>query len=83
LTIDGLTLGDGDYIYIHKHGLDTYVNKDELTISSDNKNVYLANPVHKYDIAELRQFVIDNFVKLSGDNEISNNNRFLGDLSID
>jgi hypothetical protein len=79
-TSDGLTLGHGDYIYIHKHGLDTYINASDIVIFGDNKNVYHANPVHKYNIAELYNFVIDNFAKLSGNNEISNDNVFLGSL---
>ena len=53
-TTDGLILGDGDYVYVHKHGLDTYVQADEIYVTGDNKTVYLADPVHRYDIAELR-----------------------------
>ena len=34
--------------------------------------------MHRYDIADLSQFVIDNFVKLSGGNEISGINNFYG-----
>lgn len=77
-TTDGLVLGDGDYVYVHKHGLDAYVQADEIVVSGDSKTVYLADPVHRYDIAGLRQFVIDNFVKLSGGNEISGINNFYG-----
>lgn len=77
-TTDGLVLGDGDYVYVHKHGLDAYVQADEIIVSGDAKTVYLADPVHRYDIAGLRQFVIDNFVKLSGGNEISGINNFYG-----
>lgn len=51
---------------------------DEITVSGDNKTVYLADPVHKYDIAKLYQFVTDNFAKLSGDNDISGGNSFHG-----
>ena len=47
-------------------------------MSGDTKTVYLADPVHRYDIAGLHQFVIDNFVKLSGGNEISGINNFYG-----
>ena len=82
-TTDGLVLGDGDYVYVHKHGLDTYVQADEIAVTGDNKTVYLADPVHRYDIAELRQFVIDNFVKLSGNNEIEGGNLFHGVNSFD
>ena len=77
-TKDGLVLGDGDYVYVHKHGLDAYVQADEIVVSGDAKTVYLADPVHRYDIADLRQFVIGNFVKLSGGNEISGINNFYG-----
>ena len=77
-TEDGLVLGDGDYVYVHKHGLDAYVQADEIVVKGDDKTVYLADPVHRYDIAELSQFVIDNFVKLSGGNEISGINNFYG-----
>ena len=77
-TTDGLVLGDGDYVYVHKHGLDAYVQADEIVVSGDSKTVYLADPVHRYDIADLRQFVIGNFVKLSGGNEISGINNFYG-----
>ncbi len=82
-TTDGLVLGDGDYVYVHKHGLDTYVQAEEIAVTGDNKTVYLADPVHRYDIAELRQFVIDNFVKLSGNNEIDGGNLFHGVNSFD
>ena len=82
-TTDGLVLGDGDYVYVHKHGLDAYVQADEIAVTGDNKTVYLADPVHRYDIAELRQFVIDNFVKLSGNNEIEGGNLFHGVNSFD
>ena len=68
---------------MHKHGLDTYVQADEIAVTGDNKTVYLADPVHRYDIAELRQFVIDNFVKLSGNNEIEGGNLFHGVNSFD
>ena len=77
-TTDGLVLGDGDYVYVHKHGLDAYVQADEIVVSGDAKTVYLADPVHRYDIADLHQFVIGNFVKLSGGNEISGINNFYG-----
>ena len=77
-TTDGLVLGDGDYVYVHKHGLDAYVQADEIVVSGDSRTVYLANPVHRYDIADLSQFVIGNFVKLSGGNEISGINNFYG-----
>ena len=82
-TTDGLVLGDGDYVYVHKHGLDTYVQADEIAVSGDNKTVYLADPVHRYDLAELSDFVIDNFVKLSGNNEIDGRNLFHGVNSFD
>ena len=82
-TADGLVLGDGDYVYVHKHGLDTYVQADEIAVAGDDKTVYLADPVHRYDIAELRQFIIDNFAKLSGNNEISGGNMFHGVNSFD
>ena len=82
-TTDGLVLGDGDYVYVHKHGLDAYVQADEIVVKGDSKTVYLANPVHRYDIADLRQFVIDNFVKLSGGNEIKGGNLFHGVNSFD
>ena len=82
-TTDGLVLGDGDYVYVHKHGLDAYVQADEIAVSGDNKTVYLADPVHRYDLAELSDFVIDNFVKLSGNNEIDGRNLFHGVNSFD
>ena len=82
-TMDGLVLGDGDYVYVHKHGLDTYVQADEIAVSGDNKTVYLADPVHRYDLAELSDFIIDNFVKLSGNNEIDGGNLFHGVNSFD
>ena len=82
-TTDGLVLGDGDYVYVHKHGLDAYVQADEIAVSGDNKTVYLADPVHRYDLAELSDFVIDNFVKLSGNNEIDGGNLFHGVNSFD
>ena len=82
-TTDGLVLGDGDYVYVHKHGLDAYVQADEIVVKGDSKTVYLANPVHRYDIADLRQFVIGNFVKLSGGNEIKGGNLFHGVNSFD
>lgn len=81
-TTDGLVLGDGDYVYVHKHGLDAYVQADEIAVTGDDKTVYLADPVHRYDLTDLREFVISNFVKLSGGNEISGDNAFLGDLSV-
>ena len=68
---------------MHKHGLDTYVQADEIAVTGDNKTVYLADPVHRYDITDLRRFVIDNFVKLSGNNEISGGNLFSGVNSFD
>lgn len=72
-TSDGLVLGGGDYVYIHGHGMDPYVQKDDILASS-----LLANPVHGYDVTDLRRFVIDNFAKLSGGNEISGINNFYG-----
>ena len=68
---------------MHKHGLDAYVQADEIVVSGDSKTVYLADPVHRYDLAELSDFVIDNFVKLSGNNEISGGNLFHGVNSFD
>lgn len=82
-TTDGLVLGDGDYVYVHKHGLDAYVQADEISATGDNKTIYLADPVHRYDLAELSDFVIDNFVKLSGNNEIDGGNLFHGVNSFD
>lgn len=75
VTSDGLTLGFGDYVYVHRHGMDPYVQKGDILASSR-----LADPVHKYDVADLRKFVVDNFVKLSGGNEISGVNNFHGQL---
>ena len=39
--------------------------------------------MHRYDLAELSDFVIDNFVKLSGNNEIDGRNLFHGVNSFD
>ena len=39
--------------------------------------------MHRYDLAELSDFVIDNFVKLSGGNEIKGGNLFHGVNSFD
>lgn len=39
--------------------------------------------MHRYDLAELSDFVIDNFVKLSGNNEIDGGNLFHGVNSFD
>lgn len=58
--------------------MDMYVQKGDILASS-----HLANPVHKYDVTDLRQFVVDNFVKLSGGNEISGINNFIGSVSVD
>ena len=68
-----MALGFGDYVYVHRHGMDQYVQKDDILASSR-----LANPVHGYDVAGLRKFVVDNFVKLSGGNKISGVNDFYG-----
>ena len=39
--------------------MDTYVKKEEIKTSGENQTVYLANPVHRYDITTLSTEIIN------------------------
>ena len=57
-----MALGFGDYVYVHRHGMDQYVQKGDIIASS-----HLANPVHGYDVADLSGEIDSLSVALSGE----------------